>query len=40
MPGWVLWAGTPVALGMIALAVHASGGFDSPARMLPTFAAS
>ena len=38
VPGWVLWAGTLVALGMIALAVRSSGGFDSPARMLPTFA--
>jgi diguanylate cyclase (GGDEF)-like protein/putative nucleotidyltransferase with HDIG domain len=38
VPHWVLWVGTLVALGMIALAVHASGGFDSPARMLPTFA--
>jgi diguanylate cyclase (GGDEF)-like protein/putative nucleotidyltransferase with HDIG domain len=37
VPHWVLSAGTLAGPGMIALAVHASGGFDSPARMLPIF---
>jgi diguanylate cyclase (GGDEF)-like protein/putative nucleotidyltransferase with HDIG domain len=37
VPHWVLSSGTLAGPGMIALAVHASGGFDSPARLLPIF---